>query len=360
MWVLGEVFGSLFFSVYSLGPGVISNTDFSFGYIGYTVAHLAILYPIVASFGVYGASFVCALFALILYLGVHKNRYSAPVYPLSFLGVLLALYLLVPSPPRTEEGRKIMAIDTRFDINFLNQPGADETKIREELSAVLEANKYDPDIILLPEDSRLTTQFTTANEASAFFKTKIGTSTLVVDTARVTDERGMTVLRAFYHDLRNNRVYLADKQYLIPQGEHVTYLSSFIIKLLGNDELLSLMNQNQNYHSGALVDYKNFPADLPGLLFCSESIVPSAVRGIAAKRQSSLVLHPVSHARFHRTSFFNDQLDAMLRVQAIWNNKTIVSASNFGEGKVYYNSGDILRGEVKTSTKFWTLVEYNI
>lgn len=360
LWVLGEVLGSLFFSLYALGPGSGLNIDFSFGYLGYTLAHIAVLYPMAALLGVYGLSFSCALSALVLYLFVANGRRFAAASFLSFIGAIVALYILFPSPPRIEEGVKITAVDTRFDMGLVNQAEGNQIKNAEQLYAISIADKYNPDIILLPEDSRLTSQFVAAGEAMEFFSKEVDSDVLLVDTARVIDDRGETVLRAFYHDLKNDTVYTTDKQYLVPQGEYVPYLSGFLVNIFGGEEKVSLMNRSQSYRRGELKGYDNFPPDLPGLLFCSESVKPTAVKTIAAMRSNDIVLHPVSHARFHRESFLNDQLDAMLRVQAIWSGKTIISAVNLGHSKIYYPDGGIGTGEVKESSRFWTLVEYNI
>lgn len=361
LWVLGEVLGSFIFSLYVLGPGSALNIDFSFGYLGYTIAHLALLYPVVAHFGVYGLSFISALVGLILYLFMAKERRFALSSSVVFFFVILGLYFLFPSPSRTETGQKIIAIDTRFDMNLTDRPGGNQIKNLEQLRAFSTASKYKPNVILFPEDSRLTSQFVAASEATEFFSKEVDSGVLLVDTARVIDNRGETVLRAFYHDLNNNTVYTTDKQYLVPQGEYVTYLSSFLVNIFGSEALVSLMNRSQSYRPGTLEGYKGFPDDFPGLLFCSESIKPTAVKTIATTRRSSdIVLHPVSHARFHRESFLNDQLDSMLRVQAVWSGKTIISAVNLGNSKIYYPSGYIEMGEVKESTKFWDLIEYNI
>ncbi len=212
---------------------------------------------------------------------------------------------------------------------------------------------------MLPEDSRITTYLGGEENALELLKERIEGDVLIVDTARV-DQSDRAILRAFYYDLGKSKVYKTDKQFLTPQGEYITYAFIVVSKLLGRGEQLEYVLKNQNYAPGEIDDYQDFPKDVPGLLFCFESSSLHGLSRVADLNEENLVLHPVSHSRFHSSKILWFQLDSMLRVQAVYTKKAVVSAGNMTLSKIYASDGRISSGKKILETEFFDLIEYNL
>jgi apolipoprotein N-acyltransferase len=100
--------------------------------------------------------------------------------------------------------------------------------------------------------------------------------------------------------------------------------------------------------------------EYPGLLFCFEGISPTGVRQILEEREDTpFIAHPISHAWFHEPEEVWHQLDAALKVQAVWNDMTIASAGRHAKSKVYFPDGSIVVPEPVASGHYWevSLVE---
>jgi apolipoprotein N-acyltransferase len=360
LFTAGEVLGSWCFSLYSLGEGSVPSLHFGFGYVGFLIAGLHVVTPVAALAGVYGLSAAVALMSTTLFVSLRYaparwHVLGGSLITFCILAVITVSYIA----PRTAQdiGVTVTAIETNF-ASESSEEGSDlaATKAAAVRTAVDAAVHTRADYILLPEDARLTEAYDTPAATLSALRELTSKGT-VIDTSRWTDERGRTVLRAFYYDLAANRVYAADKQYLVPQGEFVPYL---ILLLAGRSEILAHIAQDQNYVRGAAREDVTLPATYPGLLFCSEGVSPYLARSISSTRTIPLILHPVSHARFHDSALLARELDAMLRVSAMWSNRTIVSAGNMATGKAYRPDGTTQYGVVTAEHPQWRLVEYTL
>lgn len=363
LWVLNELFGSLTFSLLSYGPGAYLNFYFSFHYLGYLVAHVEWLKPLAALFGVYGLSFFVALNATLGFLLIEGlYRRAALAWFLVEILILLVINnmgLVIAAPAET--GTAVLAVDTKFSSTFMTRPDAWDIRYRELGVAVYTALQQPVDIILLPEDARLTKAFsgTEALLKELMDLPRATPDILLVDSARISISDDDSILRAFYYDLAREKVYEVDKQYLVPQGEFVPYLASAFFTTIQLQATLDRLEKNQNYRPGPLDSYASLPEKLPGILFCFESISPVGVWKVQKERSTPFVLHPISHAWFHQTTKLQRKLDVMLSVQALWNRTAIVSAGNMAESKLYGSDGSVKGGQVVAESEFWTLRRYS-
>lgn len=361
-FVASEILGSMLFSVVSLGPGSQMGINLSFGYIGYSVAHLAILYPVVKLAGVFGLGLFVSILSTLLFLLLKPDIVSRKkVYTTITIAILFVVVLYIKFPPVELEfsGQKVIAVDTEFTSSMLQSDLGPTLKSNEIIDALVQASYYNPDLLLLPEDSRFTRNFISSGDALEALLNNLDSQMILIDTATVVSSNGETVLRAFYYDLAKEKVYMTDKQHLTPQGEYVPYLVSWFLAGIGATDFLSKLNYDQNYRIGDLQGYEEFDENIPGIIFCFESVVPLSIRSQNELSGSNLILHPVSHAWFHQNDVLVKQLDSMLRVQSIWNEVTIVSAANMAKSKAYYPNGVIIEGREIQVSKYWRLVEYN-
>jgi len=358
VWLIGEVLGSLLVSVWLLGPGSYLNIYIGHGYVGLPFAQFDWLLSFMAFGGLYGLTYMAALFGVLLGLViVQKNRVAFGAF-LGLLLLVIATYIFYPVREPEITGLKVIAVDTTFTATSQKTDTGRAFKQQEVTEAILAAAVLNPDIILLPEDSRFSRAYAGLDEARKQLQVLIPAfEGLVVDTARIDTDEG-AVLRAFYHDMSADQTYVTDKQFLVPQGEYVTYPFRFLLKLLGQKEIISRTDRNQNYVPGPVSDYQNFPADVPLLIFCSESSTVFGLSKEKKQRDIALILHPVSHSWFSHPYILKYQLGAMLRIQSVWNGTVIVSASNMSMGGRYLPNGEIDNGNVLLEKKYWTLIEY--
>ncbi|MEX2341282.1 MAG: hypothetical protein WD605_03115 [Candidatus Paceibacterota bacterium] len=365
--ILAEVVGSFFASIIFLGPGAFLNIYLAHGYVGILLSHLPILYPFVRLAGVYGLIFVAAVFGILFYRLFFEENLTRKTSVLALLSVSVIIYVLYLSYspiPYVKNESRYLAIDTYFSMGV----AAEEQNLlvdanKELLDAVVTAFKYNPDVILLPEDARLIDAVGSEQKTLAFLQSiSSDTKPLVVDSARIeVNNNTHSYLRAFYYDTQGSQIYKKDKQYLIAEGEYISYLFSTVLSLLGQDQLLRSASEHMNYIPGPIKSYDSFPDDFPAVIFCFESSSAlSAKLPDKNNRLGNVILHPVSHSNFHTPELFWYQLDALLRTQAIWSGKVIISATNMAQSKIYYPDGRIETGDILDKSSLWQLVGYEL
>jgi hypothetical protein len=70
-------------------------------------------------------------------------------------------------------------------------------------------------------------------------------------------------------------------------------------------------------------------------------------------REVPFIAHPISYAWFHDPVSMRHQYDSMLKIQAIWNQVSIVSAGNMVNGVMYTPQGEIIKPRVAAEGEGW-------
>ena len=359
-FVLAEVTGSLFFSLYSLGPGSAPNVHFAFGHVGYALGHAPLTASVAQWGGVYFASMVIttAACALYLFFQSHQHRLVA-------IGVLVVLTIICfGSYVYFEQDQPldltITSINTQFDSELLSTAAGRATKAEETLVAVrmvLTANNQN--YVILPEDSRFTTSFASPEAAMAFIQT-YSTSTILIDSARVTNTSGEVVLRSYIYDSSNRQIYTVDKEYLVPSGEFIPYLSDFVLHQLAEPATITTITSRLAYRSGSGIIEPTPPNRIPTILFCSESVSPLITMSRLKNHQSSFIVHLVSHGWFNTPRILEHQTEAMLRMHAVASNRSLVVAANMSEGYLLTPEGQKKNGVLINEAVHWSIWQYEI
>jgi len=357
LWVLGEVVGSFVFSVGTYGDGGSINTAFSFGYLGYLLGNHQWIIGLAQWGGVYVLSFCGALLG---YIGwMYNERFSNRQYIIGIVGLLLfgtvtGLLVMPTFATESEEGKVVAIIDTTFGEDFFTRTEQDSYKYAQVSEAVAAALKLAPDYILLPEDSRFTNSEISATGAYRLFRFQTSDSkTIIIDTGRAELSADETVLRATIYDGVGKKGLEIDKQYLVPQGEFMPYFTDVGLRLLGKSEIASQIFKKLSYRPGPLHSQAQLPAQIPGILFCFESTDPRGVRKLVQERTVPFIAHPISHAWFHESQLLWQQQDVMLKIQAIWNQVSIVSAGNMMHGALYTKTGEKITPTPAVTGESW-------
>lgn len=131
------------------------------------------------------------------------------------------------------------------------------------------------------------------------------------------------------------------------------YFYQFMLSVLGERKAVVEIKNKLSNQPGPIDKQIHLPTFVPGVMFCFESADPNAVRRLLQERDVPFIVHPVSHAWFHESKILWSQLDNMLKIQAIWNNKDIISAGNMSSGALYNKKGEIHYPEIKAEGESW-------
>lgn len=359
-WVVAEVIGSYAFSIASIGPGGAITSAFSFGYSGYLLAQHELLSPLARIAGVYGLTVLFFLGGYAVFR-FYESDISQPKRQLVYICILVffaSSYVSFLSYPVPEgETYTVATIDTRFSPAARTSEEGREIVNEYLYEAVEVALAEGVEYILLPEDSRLFDQTLPVSTNKATFRNRFPESTTVLlDSGRFEQNGENAVLQAFIYDGVENSVKRVQKRYLVPQGEFLSSFPSLILRLFGFGEVIDTVEESISFRVGPYTDQSELGAEIPGVLFCFESVDPLGVRTILAEKPDvPFIAHPVSHAWFHEPESLWPQLHMMLQVQAVWNQVYIVSAGNDVSGAVYAPNGTRSEPVMIDETAEWSV-----
>lgn len=353
--VLAEQVGALVFSIATIGPGITPNAFFGFGQLGIFVAFIPGLITLSWWGGLYGLSLVLVAAVASVAFGRWRTvMVRAGVVLLVLYGASFATGFLL-SPPLSPA--KIAVIDTHFDAALLATDEGTAFKQTQLAEAVRAARSMEVSHILLPEDSRFLQSLVgeyQQEQALAYFKFNFpGSPVVLLDSGLREVTPGQSVLRATTFDTETGELLEYDKQYLVPQGEFIPYLYAGVLRLIGFGSTIDSLEARYTYYPGRA--HTTPASKLPPVLFCFESVNPLGVQRALQNGDVPFIAHPISHAWFNHPALLQNQLTALLRIQAVWNELPIVSAANQGESAVYYPTGRVGRGEVVATGERYTI-----
>lgn len=350
LWLFAELVGSLAFAVFLYGPGGSIGTTFSMGYVGYLLGEHALLIQLTQIYGVYGLTMVCVAVA-VLGLWLYQNKYKKVLY------VAGGFLLLISNLPASEQLNdldtvKIAVVDTVLPNTIeVSQIKA----IHQEI--ITAASLHSPDYVLFPEDARVFDQSLASSSLRALLSFQYaGTDTIFIDSGRVGTTNG-AVLQAAIFNANTNELYQSQKRYLVPQGEYMPYVYSWLLSIFGGAESSQALQERLAYRVGPDTSQTHFDSSIPAVLFCFEVVDPRGVARAIGEREADVpfVAHILSHAWIHHSEIFTHQLETMLQVQAIWNDTYIVSAANHAVGYTVTPQGSIEYPAVVATGEYWQL-----
>jgi apolipoprotein N-acyltransferase len=355
LWLAAEMFGSLIFSLITIGPGGSITTAFSFGYVGYLLAGHNVLIQFAQIGGVY------SLGVLLAALGVlFMWMYTIPAYKKYAFGftilLLVTSFIPIQKTQMANDSYTVAVIDTDFKLDQLRTgEGRDSIQMKIE-SAVQSALTLEPDYILLPEDSRYFDQQSEVGIVAAQFRFRTDdVETIIVDSGRA-DDAEKAVVQSFIYNGKENVIDQSHKRYLVPQGEFMPTLYTSALKLFGRAEMIDQFAKTVAFEVGSKTNQDDHAVTSPGVLFCFESVSPWGVRSVISERGTvPFIAHPISHAWFNQPQTLLNQLTSMLQVQAIWNQQYIVSSGNAASSQVFLPTGVVVIPELIDSGDGWQL-----
>lgn len=352
-WVLGEMMGSLLFSLMTYGAGGAITVAYSFGYAGYLLAEHELLLQVARLGGVYSLSFLFACFALGILLVWRTEARSLRIIVLCVVGAVYATsftHFFTFQQTQTTDLITVIAVDTAFPNNLLHNSDLAQSD-RPINAAVTAALAYHPDYLVLPEGAEyFAHQQSDAYNKKRYAVTETATTT-IVDSGRVS-VAGAQILQALVYDGARNTVEKVHKRYLVPQGEFMPYLYKSALSVIGDDAMVAYVGNYLDYEIGPATSQKLLAPTTPAILFCFESVDPSGVKRLGYEHpEAPFVAHIVSHGWFKDSAVLQRELTRMLQVQAVWGQRYIISATSHWHTQAFSPTGviqlptEVARGE---------------
>ena len=361
-FVLAEIFSSLVFSLYSIGPGITLNVGFTFGYVGYALAASTLPLPLASLGGIYALSAGVGGLGVLLYLLTWRREWSRLKLFLVVYVLLILLIVTVTQSPDTanhsSNNQKVAAVYTYLPADVLVSKEGPRIRKQAVSEAVELAATHYPDIIVLPEMANFQSHFPTSEELLDYLSER--GDPIVIDSKKVTRSNGHSGVSSLIYDSARNTTYTIDKNFLVPQGEYLPYLIIGALKLLGQKDFLERYSKEYVYQPGTPADYSSIPDNVPSVLFCFSSVMPNGVAKEKAGRDTKLLVHPIAHGWFHEPHLMWLQLDLMLKTQAVQNRVTIVKAGNMAPEKLYLPDGSTTHGLLAGGGKYWKVFIYDV
>jgi apolipoprotein N-acyltransferase len=359
LWPLSEILGAWLFSVFTYGTGGSLNTLFSFGMAGY---HLA-FHPWLLLLANWGGVYVLSLLAVFCGIGLYHYRYqllktTSGRWALGLMCGVGIMFMYIPVPNNeTVATQTVAVIDTRFGgAEYFARTDRELVRLTQVREALRAALQVEADYVIMPEDSRVLDAALTAEQGYRQLRFMYGDpEAVVVEAGAVPISQTETTLRATVYDGQDKQAYATDKQFLVPQGEYMPNFYLGTLSLLGFQKAADDIRATLAYRPGPLHSQADFKPHIPGILFCFADADPLAVRSLLRERDMPFVAHPISHAWFYSPESLWYQFDAMLTIQAIWNNIPIVSAGNMVSGALYTPDGRKVAPEIVAKGEYWTV-----
>lgn len=340
VFVIADVAGAFFFSVYTLGPGNSLNTHFGFAMSGYALADHTLLKYFAMYGGVLALSIIlgiCAQVALILVLK-QKNT-QMKIGAVSFL---IGIYIVTSTVTLSNDFKSpslytLATIETKFPATLKMESKDLAVRQHELLAGVTTALSHNADIVLLPEDARLSVNKNRELLLSELQALPHTSGAQIIDSARIPVTNEYTVQRSYAYDLDESKIYSSEKQYMVPLGEYLPYIHNYVLTLMGKNHLFEGFKNKSTLHEIS----HTAPKNIPNIIFCFESSSPWIAYKKSSNRPSDIIVHPVSHGWFRSPKILWNQERQVLITQALFTNTPILQAGNLAPNILYLPNGTV-------------------
>jgi apolipoprotein N-acyltransferase len=345
LWEGGEALRMLSFNVLTYNPVIHNPLFFSAGFLGYPIMDTESLRQLAAFGGVYTIGFLVVLVnTLLFYFATSSNRtFRARGVSITLLALLVVSLLpfshfrmmLATKPTQTVR----VAIMSLYLPPSLDESAATSSITSQEKDFITEASTQNPEIILLPEDSKLFYPFTPDT---------VGEYLVPQSQALVTDSGGVTTVNRnhplrLYADTRESQVGIRDKQVLTPQGEYLPSLFGTALSLAGlQKEAVSFIHARGYSSSNPGSVQLHTASARAAILFCLEVMSPGLGRSLVTEQSDNLLLVPASHLLFKSSPVLEQDTFRFARSQAVEAGVPLASSVLQGSAYVIDRYGNVL------------------
>lgn len=343
LWIIFEYLRAWGFNFLNLGPGTLFGAHYTLGDLGYSLVNQNNFLQLASIGGVLGLSFLIVFINFWIFRifknGFRKINLISLVLFLIFLILInfYGFYLKAEKENHPNKEINIASIQTNFSSQFhyTSQERRQIYLTYLQLTKEATTNSSNPQIIVLPEDSRF---------FNLFKKEDIDAGKrLIITSGRLEDVDGKIKSIMTYYDTQKGVVAKYQKKFLMPVGEYLPYWLNGLAQLSGKKDWVEEFSNSRGYTKGnELIIAKTDWGKIGGLI-CSGVLSSELNRELINKGAELLVLLS-SNGPFRGNKLLLSQILAIARVRAVENNRYIIQSANKGWSYIIDTTGRIKAG----------------
>lgn len=348
IWVICEWLRSWPYSVPAIGQNSTIGHGSNFGDLGFAVSVTPLGYA-GRLIGLYGLSFMVVAFNLALFR-LLQRRWKMPAAVIPAVLLLAAAGYLIYAQPNGKTvnvGALQTGSDTKMpkNANYLAYLDRLDNRLGERF-----------DLLVLPESSGLFEGNNINTSRDVAVGLMADTNSPII-TSRDRREPGKKFNTLTAYNSTGEILYQRDKQFLIPIGETLPYVFSYVYKQLGNVDDINTLLASRETARGLLPDSPYEAGGLKiGSAVCSAVIRPDLYRKQVSEG-AELLTNSSSLSMFGKSSLFYQQYKQMGRFIAVSNARPFAQATNGGYSTILDHNGRQLA--VNESTDKQQLIRAN-
>lgn len=339
LWVASEYLRMWVFALVMHNESIPFEPHFSFGFMGYALAHDELFVQGSAIAGVFGLSFFVIAVATMLYIWHMHGQVRRIGIAVALVCCLWVVPLHVPYAT-TSVPLVVETVTTNFASTLVSnvaERAARRDIITEQLHDIAQRSPY-VDVIVLPESAHYTADLS-VSEVQSMLRDIFGErDVLLVDSTYNSDGEAQ-YLHIIFISSSQGVIATQNKHFLLPVGEYMPTWVTYVLRIFGKQQQLERLQTHRSYTTSGIPEPIIFKGYSIGALACSEVVSPFLYRGLAADG-ANILINTSSHAWFHHGANPKNQLIAMAKVHAVWNKRPYVQASNAASSLYTMPSGD--------------------
>ncbi len=349
-WVVGEWLHAHVFAFVFAGNGSLLGAHFTLGHLGYVLANNALLLQLASVGGVYLLSATVILVNVLIYRVITTKNIERNIYVGVSIVVVCCVsgygaWSLFGNITTSEETIRVAAVSTYFPPQLHFLPGEAETRI--DTLATLVAPHVTAEALLLPESAAFARYARDAN--------MVPQVPLFIDAESVRSNDGNTHARSIFV-YRDGRIETSDKQFILPLGEYVPYISHGVLALVGNKAFQEQVRNTRSYVSGTHTKLAQVGSGNMAVRFCDEVMSPY-LYARDVEKGASVLANVSSYSWFHGSRTVFAQMQSIAKVRAVEEGRWYVQSGNMSPAYMLDNRGMVV---TETSWDLSSVVEEDV
>lgn len=308
LYILIDTVGTFLYSLVFYGNNARIGAHFGMGSPAYQLADSLVFIQASTLGGIYALLFIQALIGCVFYFLLRSQKMRVPQLVLggAFVGVILLL-CYAPYPVANPSDAPTIKVAALSIYNTKHESDA----FRNTLMEMLRTPPPNPDILALPEDSRLI-QYLTEEEATFMKDTFV--DMYILDSGTIPSSQGFVPEIQYYSTARQETA-ISSKEFLMVFGEYMPYLYSVIGTIIGHGEVVRAINDNHSYTTNPshLFSFQGVPLSVK---LCSDAMSPVLYQKDVASG-AAILFNLSSHGWFHRSELLYELAKRVGKVRAV-------------------------------------------
>lgn len=328
LWVLFEYLRMWLYTAVTYGSGSVLEPFFSFGFVGYALAHNHYMLQLAAIGGVFALSFTVVVLAMSMRLiGTVSQKYALAAFV-----ILVALSFIPAQLQHPDAGvYGVEPIETNIPSRLVQTQedlASTHAYITEKIRQVAE-NNPNVSVVVLPEFSNYTQQLDESSYQKFFIDIFGNREVLLIDSERVDAANGDAHSSIVFFSTTQGEQSRSYKRFFLPAGEYMPYLGALLLSAFGLEHELLALQAHRSYTPELHTESFTHNETTYTALTCSDAVSPLLYKQLG-DTQTRLLVNTSSLAWFHHAQNPQVQFIAMAKVHAVWNRSWYVQATNAG------------------------------